>query len=82
MFLFCRPIDGIRGFTRETVIEITTNIESQERRRLLNNSLGYEEHPRAGSTDDVEAMFSISHYYLGNSFTLRDWKYKWKKIVR
>ena len=28
-----KPVENIRGFSRETVIEITTNIESQELRR-------------------------------------------------
>ena len=43
--IFFRPVESIRGFSRETVIEVTTNIESQERRRLLNEELGYAEHP-------------------------------------
>ena len=30
--IFFRPVENIRGFSRETVIEVTTNIESQERR--------------------------------------------------
>jgi hypothetical protein len=34
-------MDDIRGFTRETFIEITTNIESQELRRIRNNEIGY-----------------------------------------
>ena len=45
--IFFRPVENIRGFSRETVIEVTTNIESQERRRLLNEELGCAEHPRA-----------------------------------
>ena len=28
-----KPVENIRGFSRETVIEITCNIESQEYRR-------------------------------------------------
>lgn len=38
-----RPVENIRGFSRETVIEITTNIESQELRRCENEVIGYPE---------------------------------------
>ena len=58
MILFLRPIAGIRGFSRETVVvEITTNIESQELRRFQNQEIGYEEHPQAAETDDLELYF-------------------------
>ena len=40
----------------ETVIAVTTNIESMELRRCQNDDIGYVEHPRAGTTDDVEAI--------------------------
>ncbi|VDI24894.1 Hypothetical predicted protein [Mytilus galloprovincialis] len=50
------PMDNIIGFTRDTFVEITTNIESQEERRLQNTELGYPEHPRAATTDDVECF--------------------------
>ena len=53
-------MENIRGFTRETFIEITTNIESQEIRRIRNIDIGYAEHPRAGTTDDMESLFSVS----------------------
>lgn len=58
-------MDTIRGFTRETFIELTTNIESQEFRRRQNTILGYPEHPRAATTDDVECFFSLTRRHLG-----------------
>ncbi|KAK3717702.1 hypothetical protein QZH41_009790 [Actinostola sp. cb2023] len=63
-----RPVKGICGFSRETVIAVTTNIESIEYRRRQNLELGYEEHPRAGTTDDVEAIFALFHRFLGKYF--------------
>ena len=79
---FCRPTTNVRGFSRETLVEITTNIESQEYRRRENNIIGYAEHPRAGGTDDLETLFSIAHRRLGNTFTLKDWCNYWPKLVR
>ena len=67
-------MDDIRGFTRETFIEITTNIESQELRRIRNNEIGYPEHPRAATTDDVECFFSLTRRHLGETFTLKEFK--------
>ena len=68
----------MRGFSRETFIEIT-NIESQEFRRCQNNTIGCAEHPRAGGTDDLETFFSLIHRYVGNSFTLKQYKEFWPK---
>ncbi|XP_064622698.1 uncharacterized protein LOC135484921 isoform X2 [Lineus longissimus] len=76
-----RPWNSVRGFSRETLIEVTTNIESQEYRRRENTTIGYSEHPRAGTTDDVEALFSICHRHLGDTFTLQDFKHRWMKLV-
>ena len=55
VYLFChRPIKGIKGLTREVVVALTTTIESQEFRRRYRKEKGLlPEHPRAGSTDDV-----------------------------
>lgn len=77
-----RPVDHIRGFSRETVIEVTTNIESQEMRRHENGTIGYAEHPRAGGTDDLETFFGLTHRYVGNVFTLKQFKEFWPQIVR
>ena len=76
------PVENIRGFSRETVIEITTNIESQELRRCENEIIGYLEHPRAGGTDDLETFFSLTHHYIGNVFSLKQFKEIWPKLVR
>ena len=73
---------GICGFSRETVIAITTNIESIEYRRRENADIGYEEHPRAGTSDDVEANIALFHRYLGNIFTVKEFKACWRKVVR
>ena len=77
-----RPVKDICGFSRETVIAITTNIESMEFRRRQNDDIGYEEHPRAGTTDDVEAIIAFLHRMLGIVFTLKQFKYGWKQVVR
>lgn len=82
LWTFCRPVKGICGFSRETVVAVTTNIESIEFRRRQNVEIGYEEHPRAGTTDDVEAFFALLHRYLGLIFTLKEFKALWRKLVR
>ena len=79
---FSRPFQGIRGFSRETFIAVTTNIESQEYRRREKEAIGWAEHPRAGTTDDVECFFSLCHQKLGSTFTLKDFKYRWRKICK
>lgn len=56
------------------MIAVTTNIESMELRRRQNGMIGYEEHPRAGTSDDVEAIFALFHRFLGKIFTLKDFK--------
>ena len=72
-----RPTGGVLGFTRETVIALTTNIESREYVRRTQNT---PEHPRASSTDDVECLFSIMRDLAGKHFTLRTWNYNWRKV--
>lgn len=81
--IFFRPVENIRGFSGETVIQVTTKyIESQERRRLLNEELGCAEHPPAAVTDDLETFYSITHRDLGNVFILKQFKEYWPKGVR
>ena len=72
----------IQGLSRETLVEMTTNIESQEHRMKLSYVIGYAEHPRAGGTDDLETFFSIAHCYLGLVVSLKQFKEKWPKLVR
>lgn len=69
LFAIYRPIKGIRGLTREVIVALTTNIESQEYRRRYGRERGLPpEHPRAGSTDDVEGIFAFLHELLGKIF--------------
>ncbi len=72
-------MDTIRGFSRESFVGVTTNIESQEARRMTGP---YPENPRGGTTDPVENFFATVHRYLGTTFTLHDFKYGWQKITR
>ena len=55
-----RSLSGVRGITRETLIALTTTIESCEwmRRRRASDGLA-PEHPRASSTDNIECLFSV-----------------------
>ena len=59
------------------MVALTTNIESREYVRQTHRDL---EHPRASSTDDVECLFSIMRDLAGKHFTLRTWKYNWRKV--
>lgn len=74
-------MDNTRGFSRETFIGITPNLESQEFRRRQNSDIGFEEHPRAGTSDDLEALFAVYHRDLGVIFTLKEFKYNWKNLA-
>ena len=49
--VFDRPIKKIQGLTREIVVAVTTNIESQEFRRRYGEEKGLSpEHPRASTS--------------------------------
>ena len=55
--------------TKEIIIGLTTNIESQELRRLEYQSRGIApEHPRASSTDDAEGLVGMLHDMFGTVF--------------
>ena len=41
---------------------------------------GMLENPRAGTTDDVECMFSIMRDLTGKHFMLREARYTWRKV--
>ena len=61
--LIYRNVANIRGLTRETLITLTTNIESREQKRVSNNKNGYSlEHPRSATTDDVECDCVGKHF--------------------
>jgi len=53
-----------------------------EYRRRESSNLGYEEHPRAFTSDDVEAIIAFFHRYLGAIFTEKEFKACWRKVVR
>jgi len=72
MFL-CRSVNNVQGFSRETLVALTTNIESREwRRRFCSRNDLPSEHPRASSTDDVECFFSVLRDSVGKDFTLKE----------
>ena len=76
-----RPIGGIRGFTRETVIAVTTNIEGREfHRRKVAEMGGSPDNPRASTTDDVECFFSVVRDNLGKDFSLKRVRFEWRKL--
>ena len=76
-----RPIKGVRGFSRETVVALLTNIENQEYiRRQYSEQNEMPEHPRASSTDDVECFFSILHNQLGLNYNLKAIQNRWRVI--
>lgn len=81
LFVFCRPITGVCGFSRETLIAVTTDIESREQKYIKNVEEGLKaEHPRSSTTDDVECMFSIMRDLIGKNFTVKQVQYEWRKI--
>lgn len=67
------------GFTQETLVALTTNIEGREFQRRVSATTGYFEHPRASTTDDVECFFSLLRDNLGKDFTLKHVQYEWRK---
>ena len=79
--LYCRPVDGILGFTRETIVALTTNIESREWKRRQYSGTGHRaENPRSSTTDDVECFFSVMRDMVGKHFTVRQVRYNWRKV--
>ena len=73
----------ILGLTRETLLALTTTIESREWVRRRNTNLGIPpEHPRASTTDDLECFFSLLRSMIGNHFTVKDVRFAWRKICK
>ena len=69
------------GFTRETLVALTTNIESREwRRREIANAGLQPEHPRASSSDDVKCFFSCLRDNIGKNFTLKEVQVSFRKV--
>ena len=68
-----RNVNGVRGFSRETLIALAANIESREWRREFNVKHNIPpEHPRGSTTDDVECFFSVLRNTVGKDFTLKE----------
>ena len=65
-----RPINDVRGLTRETLIGLVADLETRQWRRsfLLAHNLP-PEHPRSSTTDDVECFFSVMRDAVGKNFT-------------
>ncbi len=74
-------MNRIRGLSYQTLIEVTAAIESAEQRRHLNPYYG-SEHPRASSTDDVEAFFALTRRMINPHFTLKEFIAQWRQITR
>ena len=75
-----RSLSGVRGLTRETLVTLTTTIESREWMRTENGLLP--EHPRSSSTDDIECFFSILRNTIGVDFTTKKVMLEWRKICQ
>lgn len=76
-----RRIAGICGFSRETVIAVTTNICSRLFKFTSNAEKGLPpEHPRSSSSDDVECFFSVMRDLIGQHFTLKKVQFEWRKL--
>ena len=80
--LACRNLNDVLGFSKETLVAVTTNIESREhhRKSKINSSFPLE-HPRASSTDDIECFFSVMRDIIGKNFTTKEFKFGMRKVV-
>ena len=75
-----RPVNCIRGFSRETLNAMVANIEGREFRRCYLASRNLPpEHPRACTTDDVECFFSVMRDTVGRDFSLKTVQHAWKR---
>ena len=75
-------MNNVLGFSKETLIAVTTNIEGRERlKRQQINSESLLEKPRASSTDDVECFFSMMRDTIGQNFTTKEVKFGMRKIL-
>ena len=73
MFCFYRPVQGVRGYSRETLSAVVVDIESRMWRRHYNKEKDIPpEHPRASTTDDVECFFSVLRDMVGKDFTHKE----------
>ena len=80
LLVLYRRIDGVVGFSRETLVAVVANIETREWRRVDNiTNKRQPEHPRASSTDDVECFFSVMRDSIGHNFTTKQVKFGFRK---
>ena len=78
---FYRSLSNILGFSKETLVALTTNIEGREwHRREVANGNRKPDHPRASTTDDVECFFSMIRDDIGHNFTTKQVKFNTRKI--
>ena len=78
---FYRSLSNTLGFSKETLVVLTTNIEGQEwHRKEVMNGNQKPEHPRASTTDDVECFFSLIRDNIGHNFTTKQVKFNAHKI--
>ena len=77
----CRDTRGVCGLTRESLIAVTTDIEGREFRRQRRAGIHPPEHPRSGTTDDVECFFSVMRDLIGKDFTLKQVKVGFRKVT-
>ena len=69
------------GFSRETLIAVTTDIESREAKRITNMEEGLPpEHPRASTSDDVECFFSMLRDCVSKHFTVKQVQFEFRKL--
>ncbi len=79
--MHCRPLNCILGFTYETLVAVTTDIESSELKRIQNMEGLPQEHPRSSTTDDVECFFfSHERHETGKKFTIKWAQFEWRKL--
>lgn len=82
LYFLNRPIKGIQGPTRETIVALVANIESREHRRAEGKARGLPpENPRASTTDDVEGIISLLHELLGLIFDHKTFNEQFPKIM-
>ena len=82
MVLVLKSFDttAIQGMTQQTLIALTTTIESREWMRRKRSNGVPAEHPRASTTDDVECFFCTLRDTIGNHFTCKSVMTEWKKV--
>ena len=74
--------DRVRGLTRETVVGLLANLTSLELRRKEYRYRNIDpEHPRSGTTYDVEGFISILQEMLSDIFHLNDFYNSYPKIL-